>query len=317
MPEEQQQPVVSAPAPPKPNTNPPVRPVRAQPPTVVRPTVVHPTTRSTPANPVAPSAIQPAAPARAPAPAATTQSQPLQQPVADSPQQSVAPTGTTPPSPGPQPTMSAPLQDKKTSKRKLFKIIGISVTTLVVLTAISVTAFLLLSGDDGSIAQSDLTSDSYSGVSFDRPEQWLEKDYEEGKAFVLEGQEVDKADQGLLVLTQDIGVDYSQLNEAQQQLLSDGFKDELSKPETLEDDGCKSVADFSANTTTQEGYDVAFLVEATCTEFQDSAQEGRLKYIIGISGSQLHGLSVVGLSELWDTSEEALNTVLRSMAPTL
>lgn len=306
MPEDQQQPAATTPTQPGSGT-PAAPPATQQPSTIIQPTTVQPPAQPqqpTPPTPVQQTPVQQPPQQAASTPAPQTQPQP-----AVSSQASTNPVAA-------QPAAATNIGlPEKTGKSKKPYIVASIAVVLAVLGIAGFAALSLLGG--GAITESDLVSDSYSGVAFQRPKQWVEAEYEEGKAYVPEGQKVDSADQGLLVITQDVGVDYGQLNDEQKQLLSDGFKEELSKQEGLQDDGCTEVTDFSAETIEQEGYGIAFLIQATCSQFQGTETEGRLKTVYGVAGSQLHVIGVIGTSDLWDESGEALDATLQSMSPVL
>ena len=307
------------------NTDEPKDTPIAQPGESTAPQTVEPTTAT-------PDSAQPSAPEQPTAtpvtePAADTQQPPQTEPTPTPPQDSgtVDPAAAATPPQQPvseqaQPVQAAPAAapPKANKKGGPMKMILMIFFALAVMAAGGYAVYALLIGGGGGIATSDLVDESISGVTFKRPSQWLKvEDDSADAAFTENGIKVDEADEGELVSTESLGVDYTTLNDEQKKILSDGFAQQFANPESLQDGNCKKVENVNTAEVARENYDTSFTIEATCTELEGSEVNAKIEMIVAIKGDQMHLMALVALQSTWDSSGDALNEILASMNPSI
>ena len=205
--------------------------------------------------------------------------------------------------------------EKSTQKSQIIKVVIAVVAALGVLGLTS--TFLRDTLYTGSEIQvSDLVDERAEGISFKRPSQWqVAQDPEIEIVYTEDGKVLDDADQGLLLTSENLGVDYTALEPEQQEAFAANFQEQFSDASSLEDSGCTEVSSIETKTVEQAGYDTAFMVEAECSQFTGRNVEATLKMLFASDGEDMHIGAVLAINETWDKSQEALDAVIASITP--
>lgn len=286
-------------------------------------------------NPVEPQPVQqdssPVQPTSAPAPAPApgvmpggeapanpVMGAPGPQPNAPGPNPVNGPVGPGQPMPT-QPVTPDPLGGKKGKFSLNPKALIAGVAGLVVILILVIVAVVFLGGS-GSIAVSDLVDDSTdSGISFKRPQQWVLNTSADSAAYdavyTLEGVDFGDADQGMIVASQPLGVDFNSLNSAQKEqfesIVTEGFSDK----ETFDSPGCEEVGELNNVRANREEYILSYIVSATCLDFEGTGKSAVIEMFIGIAGSDMHMVVVTAFEEVWDNSADAFEAIINSVRP--
>jgi len=174
------------------------------------------------------------------------------------------------------------------------------------------------STENQQIVSADLVEESESGISFKRPSQWEKvnsSDDDIDVAYTQGGESLDDSDQGMLLSSEDLGINYSELTDEQKDLISDSFQTQFSDPEALQNGSCQKIGNVVSAEKEQDGYDVGFSVEATCEEFSDKNVQATIKMFIGIKDEAIQIVGVLADNGTWEQSSEALDEILASVKP--
>jgi len=214
-----------------------------------------------------------------------------------------------------QPTAPVASQKKKGMTKGTKIVVAVIIGLFVLGAGGTLLRDTLFSGS--SLSVSDLVDESEEGIDFKRPESWIKVDSEDADiAYTEDGKNSDDADQGLLITTESLGIDYSTLTDEQKASLGDEFEKQFSNPETLKSGNCEEIGTVTTAEEPKDGYDTSFTVDAECTKFTGRAAQARIKLVVGVAGDDLHLAVVVALSETWDKSGEALDGIIASIRPT-
>lgn len=161
-----------------------------------------------------------------------------------------------------------------------------------------------------------LIDDTKTGVSFKRPKNWTFTKEEDGLMyFTKDGQDISKANLGLIVSRQDLGMQFTSLSEDNKVSVKQSFTSGFSSKEAFANDECEEIKSVSSTETTQTGYDLVFRVEAECAKLKGSENGGRVKMFIGWTKNDLHVVGVVADSGTWDADAKKLDAILTSIKP--
>lgn len=239
------------------------------------------------------------------------QSSSLEQPTTETLQQPVA---AQQPS-APQQNMGAFGDVTKSSQQQkmMKKVIAIVAAVVVVGVIVLLVQAIFLSGSKIG----NLVADSQDGISFMRPEKWLKAESEdEFTYFTEEGVPIDNVDLGLLLGSEQFGVSYDSLTEDEQRTVKGSFESQFASLDTsLIDGSCDELDEITSNEVTQEGYDLAFSINATCAKLQGKQTGGTVKIILGWHDEELHIFGVVGDDATWASDGDKLDEIVASVKP--
>jgi len=191
---------------------------------------------------------------------------------------------------------------------------------------VGVIAFIVLFGgalyllSDKGLSESDLVVKTKSGVEFKVPDQWQIADNDDDDVVVAytengEDPKSEESDQGLIIGIDSLGVDYNSLSEEQKNIVAKSFDEQFSDPSQLENDGCEKIGDIDFDEVNQNGYDVAYLLEAECLELENRDGTSIMKVLIGIDGDTMHLVAVRAVSDAWDKNGKVFDVMLDSVKP--
>lgn len=162
-----------------------------------------------------------------------------------------------------------------------------------------------------------LISAQAKGVQFMRPEKWVENTSQDGFTYYTEnGSSIENAELAVVLGTQTAPVDYTSLSEADKTRVKGAF---TAKPEALSssfsNQDCVEPGEVKNNEQQREGYDLAYLIEATCNKLKGRDTSGKVKVVFGWKGKSLQIFAVIADDELWRQNEQKLNEILTSAKP--
>lgn len=169
-----------------------------------------------------------------------------------------------------------------------------------------------------SILTSDLVDQTDSGFSFKKPKQWEKVETNDQSVDVVYsegGVDLNESNQGMLLSSENIDVNYNELLDSQKEIISESILEQYSDPKSLENETCQEISNISSNQKEQNGYDTAFIIEATCEKHSGRNLQATFKILIGIKGEQMQITGIVAINQTWEKSGEALNAILDSVQP--
>jgi len=246
--------------------------------------------------------------AQQPAPAAVApQAQPLQQPLPVDASQSGA---------QPQRHNMGVFGDVSPTSNKQKTMKGL--VALAVLVLVVAGGFFIVRGltDSGRVGK--LVDDSVDDVGFVRPESWLRTERDDGIIFFAEeeGADLDKLDLGLLVSKADTGIEYSSLSDTDKETIKTGYETQFSGDSSFGNDACGEVTGTASTEVQREGYDLAFILETTCSELVGKGVGGVVKLLLGWQNSEIHIVGIVANNDIWSSDGAKLDEILASVRPT-
>ncbi len=272
---------------------------------------------STPAQPAQPvmGSVQPTAQPSQPAMGSVQPTaQSMQAPV----QQSTDPTqiGYVPPvASGSMPLNMPNFNDSGAKKPSKFTLPVKIILGIVVALIFSAGSFTLLKDtlfSGSKIEISDLREESVDGLNFSRPKDWVEIDEPDYVgAFTEGGKPLDEADQAVLVLSQDIGGDFSELTDEEKAEFEKALKDNFANTDTLtEESSCDEVASTKVEKIQHKNFPLAYEIELVCSKFTGRNVAGEFRGVLAIKSDKLDLVSVTAIDKTWDKSGEALQYIL-------
>lgn len=207
-------------------------------------------------------------------------------------------------------TVAAPVPAMKTRRMKkmLLYIAG---------GVFGVFALALLAGvifkDDrvGSLVQSQA-----KGVAFVRPEKWVEKTSDDGFVYYTEnGLDIQAAEMAVVLGEQASPVEYASLSEDDKSRVKGAF---TARPEALSgsfSNDCEQPGQVVNNELQRDGYDLAYLIEATCEKLKNRDSKGMVKIVFGWKGKSLQIFAVMADEQLWQQNQKKLDQIISSAKP--
>lgn len=198
---------------------------------------------------------------------------------------------------------------KKRLKKMLLYIAG-GVFSLFAL--VSVTKIIMTDDRLGTLIQAQA-----KGVQFMRPEKWVEKSSEDGFTYYTEnGSDIDSAEIAVVLGAQTAPVDYTTLSDTDKSRVKGAF---TSRPEALSgslaNKDCAEAGNVSNTEQQREGYDLAYMIEATCNKLKGKDTKGTVKIVFGWKGNSLQIFAVMADDQLWQQNQEKLDKILASAKP--
>lgn len=162
-----------------------------------------------------------------------------------------------------------------------------------------------------------LVSAQVKGVSFMRPASWVEKTSSDGYTYYTEkGEDINNAELAVVLGTQTSPVDYATLSEADKARVKGAF---TSRPQALSNSftskDCAEPGEVKNSEQQREGYDLAYLIEATCNKLQTKEAKGQVKIVFGWKGKDLQIFAVIADDKLWQQNQDKLEQILASAKP--
>lgn len=162
-----------------------------------------------------------------------------------------------------------------------------------------------------------LVSAQVKGVSFMRPASWVEKTSSDGYTYYTEkGEDINNAELAVVLGTQTSPVDYATLSEADKARVKGAF---TSRPQALSNSftskDCAEPGEVKNSEQQREGYDLAYLIEATCNKLQTKDAKGQVKIVFGWKGKDLQIFAVIADDQLWQQNQDKLEQILASAKP--
>lgn len=206
---------------------------------------------------------------------------------------------------------AAPQNKPKTTTRIIFGIIG----ALLIFGGVGAVFLKDILFTGSKISTSDLSEATYENLSYKYPQQWKKSEEMIGETpglIYFDGENSTVSDQGLIIVTDNIGTEYESLSDEKKEQLYVNLEEAYSDKNSLESDSCQEISDLKTERTTLNNYSAVLRVEATCSKIQGRVATAKLKALVGIKGESAHILIIVGLSKTWEKSGEALDEILDS-----
>ncbi len=167
---------------------------------------------------------------------------------------------------------------------------------------------------EGTIAA--LQADSKNAIGFLRPKNWQQSKEENGLTYYTENgiASVD-VNRGMILGVQKLGIKYDSLSDSNKTNIRKSFEDEFSGKESFSNDQCAQVANVQTTELDQEGYELAFKVDADCTKLKNGETGGKIKMFVGWSDVNLHVVGVVADTPTWNAEGAELDNILTSIKP--
>ncbi len=176
---------------------------------------------------------------------------------------------------------------------------------------------LLFTGS--SISSSDLIEETVSDTTFKHPKQWTKVEEADFNAAYTEGgQKLKESDQGMVVASEKIAVNYDSLSQEQQDQFYTQFEKSFNdKQDSLfgSDSGCQEVSDVKVAKGTQKNYTLAIDIGYTCGKFSGRNISGKFKAVLGIKGYNMSIVGIGAIDKTWDKSGAALDEILSTFKP--
>lgn len=206
-------------------------------------------------------------------------------------------------------TAQSAVTQRKRMKKMLMYIAG-GVFSLFAL--VSVTQIILKDDRIGT-----LVSTQAKGVQFMRPEKWVEKSTQDGFTYFTEnGADITNAEVAVVLGSQTAPVDYASLSESDKSRVKGAF---TSRPEALSSSfankDCEQPGGITNNEQQREGYDLAYIIEATCNKLKGRDTKGKVKVVFGWKGKSLQIFAVMADDQLWQQDHDKLDAILASAKP--
>ncbi len=162
------------------------------------------------------------------------------------------------------------------------------------------------------IKNSDLINEKVDGVSYQRPKQWQKvEDVDFEAAFSEDGKKMDDTDQGMGVMSENIGGNYNDLPQKDKEAFETELKKGFTNTEALgKDSGCANKSKPTVNKISHANYPLAYKVEITCDKYAGRNVKGVVKAIIAIKDSNMDIVAVGAVDKTWAKSGDALNSIL-------
>jgi len=207
-------------------------------------------------------------------------------------------------------SVAKPLSAKNKKLKKVMRYLAGGAFGL--LAVVSVTHVVMKDDRIGKLVDSQA-----KGVQFVRPEKWVEKTSQDGFTYYTEnGSDIDNADVAVVLGTQTAPVDYASLSDDDKSRVKGAF---TSQPEALSSSfatkDCDEPGEVKNNEQQRDGYDLAYMIEATCNKLKGKDTKGTVKMVFGWKGKSLQIFAVMANEQLWQQNQDKLDKILASAKP--
>ncbi len=197
----------------------------------------------------------------------------------------------------------------------MLKYVAVGVAGLLALGVVAFMAFSFLSSRGGGVGA--LVSDTQDEIRFMRPEEWVQSTTKDQFIYFTDGgSEIKDTSRGILLGNDFIGIRYASLGDNDKETIRQSFETQFTSAEKLfASDSCPTVSGSKTTEQQRAGYDIAYLIEATCTRTNTDEPGGTVKMFIGWTDVNLHLFGVVADTATWEKSGDKLDQVIQSVQP--
>ncbi len=215
------------------------------------------------------------------------------------------------------PTIALVNTDVNTGKSNKNKTIIIMIVLFLLVLIVGISSYaIVFNSNKSQISSSDLVQENDSGISFLRPSQWQKIDVVTpgiDTAYTDGGGTLENSDQGMLISSNDLGVNYNELQDSQKSQLFTTFKNQYSESKSLENGSCQEVSSVIVTESPQTNFNTSYNVTATCDKFTGRDLKATIKMLIGIKDDKIKLVGIIAKDKVWDKSGPALDEILKSV----